>query len=86
MSNIILPSSDSDKLRIKGCMEEISNSYTRMEAERSFIKEAIESLAEDVDIPKKYLSKMARIYHKQNLSEVAGEMEDVEALYEAVIG
>lgn len=86
MSNIILPSSDSDKQRIKGCMEEISNSYTRMEAERSFIKEAIESLAEDVDIPKKYLSKMARIYHKQNLSEVSGEMEAVEALYETVIG
>ena len=86
MSNIILPSSDSDKQRIKGCMEEISNSYTRMEAERDFIKEAIEALADDVDIPKKYLNKMARIYHKQNFSETVGEMEDLEALYETVIG
>lgn len=86
MSNIILPSSDTDKQRIKSCMEEISNAYTRMEAEREFIKDAIESLSEDVDIPKKYLNKMARIYHKQNLSEAVGEMEDVEALYEAVIG
>jgi hypothetical protein len=85
MSNIILPSSDSDKDRIRGCMEEVSNAYTRMEAEREFIKEAINALADDVDIPKKYLNKMARIFHKQNLSEAVGEMEDVEALYETVI-
>jgi hypothetical protein len=85
MSNIILPSSDSDKERIKGCMEEISNSYTRMEAEREFINEAIEALADDVDVPKKYLNKLAKIFHKQNLSETVGEMEDVEALYETVL-
>ena len=84
MSTIILPSSDEDKKRIKDCMDEVSNSYTRMEAERDFIKEAINALADDVDIPKKYLGKMSKIYHKQNLSEAVGEMEDVEALYEAV--
>jgi hypothetical protein len=28
---------------------------------------------------------MANIYHKQNLSEVVGEVEDVEALYEGVM-
>ena len=56
-----------------------------MEAERDFIKEAIEALADDVDVPKKYLNKLAKIFHKQNLSETVGEMEDVEALYETVL-
>jgi len=56
-----------------------------MEAEREFIKEAIEALADDVDVPKKYLNKLAKIFHKQNLSETVGEMEDVEALYETVL-
>jgi hypothetical protein len=28
---------------------------------------------------------MAKIYHKQNLHEVVGEVEDVEALYEGVM-
>ena len=69
-NSIIIPSSDADKQRIKGAMEEISNAYTRIEAERDFIKEAIVALSEDVGIPKKYLSKMATMYHKNNVSEV----------------
>jgi len=52
MTGIILPSSDVDKKRIKDCMDEISNSYLRQEAERDFVKEAIISLEDDVGIPK----------------------------------
>ena len=84
-SNVIIPSSDEDKKRIKGCIEEISNSMTRMAAEREFIKEAVASCCDDVEIDKKYLKKMATIYHKQNLNDVVGEVEDVEALYESVM-
>jgi putative transposon-encoded protein len=84
MTGIIIPSTDADKKRIKDCMDEISNSYLRQEAERSFVKEALSSLAEDVDIPKKYLGKMSRIYHKQNMAEVVSEIEDLEALMESV--
>jgi|TARA_A200000159_G_scaffold136520_1_gene136172 hypothetical protein len=83
-NSIIIPSSDADKQRIKGAMEEISNAYTRIEAERDFIKEAIVALSEDVDIPKKYLSKMATMYHKNNVSEVVAEIEDIEALIETI--
>jgi archaellum component FlaC len=84
-SNVIIPSSVEDKKRIKGCIEEISNSLTRIDSEKAFIKEAVESCAEDVAIDKKHLRKMANIHHKQNLSEVVGEIEDVEALYEGVM-
>ena len=82
MSGIIIPSNPQDQKKIRECMEEISNSYTRTEGERSFVKEAIENLAEEVDIPKKILRKMSRIYHKQNMSAVAGEIEDTKALME----
>jgi len=84
MSNIIIPSSESDIARIKGAMQEVSNSYTRQESEREFVREAIADLADTVDIPKKILGKMARIYHKQNMAELMGEIEDVEALMEAL--
>ena len=84
MTGIIIPSNDHDKKRIKECMEEISNSYHRQEAEREFVKEALISLEDDVGIPKKYLGKMARIYHKQNMSELLSEIEDIEALLESV--
>ena len=65
-------------------MNEISASYTRIDAERDFIKDAVESLSEDVGIPKKYLSKMAKIFHKENVSELISEIEDIEALIETI--
>ena len=85
MSNVNIPTSDEDKKRIKDCVIEISNAKTMMEAQRDFIKEAIDSCVEDVEIDKKHLRKMAEIYHKQNLLEVVGAVEDVEALYESVM-
>ena len=83
-NSIIIPSSDANKQRMKGAMDEISNAYTRIEAERDFIKEAVIALEDDVGIPKKYLSKMARIYHKNNVNEVVAEIEDIEALLETI--
>ena len=85
MSNVIIPSSPEDKQRIKDCVIEISNAKTLIDAQRELIKEAVNSCAEDVEIDKKHLRKMAEIYHKQNLLEVVGAVEDVEALYESVM-
>lgn len=84
MTNVIIPTSEEDRKRIRDAMEEISNSYTRVEAERDFVKEAINNLAEDVDVPKNILRKMARIYHKQNMQDVVAEVEDIEALMESI--
>jgi hypothetical protein len=84
MTSIVLPSTPVDRKRLKDAMQEISNSYLRQEAEREFVKEAIISLEEDIGIPKKYLGKMARIYHKQNVSEIVSEIEEIEALLEVI--
>jgi len=84
MANVIIPSSEEDRKKIRGAMEEISNSYTRVEAERDFVKDAINTLADEVDIPKNILRKMAKIYHKQNITDVVSEVEDIEALMESI--
>ena len=84
MTSIVLPSTPADRKRLKDAMQEISNSYLRQEAEREFVKEAIISLEEDIGIPKKYLGKMARIYNKQNVSEILAEIEEIEALLEVI--
>ena len=84
MTNVIIPTSDEDRKRIRGAMEEISNSYTRVEAERDFVKDAINDLSEEVDIPKNILRKMARIFHKQNMADVVSEVEAIEALMESI--
>lgn len=85
MSNVIVPSSPTDRTRIKDCIVEISNALTLIQAQKDFIKEAVECCVEDVEIDKKHLKKMATIYHKQSLHEVVGEVEDIEALYVGVM-
>jgi hypothetical protein len=84
MNNLIIPSSPADRLKIRSAMKEISNTYARIEGERSYIKEAIDKLSEDFELPKKYLRKVASAYHKQNIAETTEVADDVETLYDAV--
>lgn len=79
-------SNPADQIKIKKMLSEISDSFTRIEAERDLIKETIEALSEDFDIEKKILRKMARIFHKQNYSTVEAEQEELALLYESVVG
>jgi uncharacterized protein (UPF0147 family) len=85
MSNITIPSDDQTKKRIRSALEEISNSMTRMGAERDLIKNILQDVEDDTQVPKKYIRKMATIFHKQNLNEVKAENDDVETLYETVV-
>jgi hypothetical protein len=84
MSNIIIPSDPKSKQTLLNALKEMSDSMTRVEGEKNLQKEIIEDVSDSVEVPKKYIRKMANIYHKQNLTEVKTEMDDVEALYEAV--
>jgi len=84
MANIIIPSDEQSKKTIKDALAQISDSLTRIEAERDHIKDILQVVEDKVDIPKKYIRKMARIYHKQNMSEVKAENDDIETLYEVV--
>lgn len=85
MSNVIIPSDEQSKTDIKNALIQISDSMTRMEAERDHIKEVLIAIEDKVGVPKKYIRKMATIYHKQNLQEVKAENDDVETLYETVV-
>ena len=84
MSNIIIPSDPQTKQTLLNAMKEMSDSMTRVESEKDLQKEIIDEVSDKVEVPKKYIRKMATIYHNQNLTEVKTEMDDVEALYEAV--
>ena len=85
MSNVIIPSSPEDKKRIKDCVIEISNAKSMMDAQRDFIKEAINSCAEDVEIDKKHINALAKIYHKQSFATFQQQKEEIEDLYESIV-
>lgn len=86
MSNFIVPSSPEDRKKIKDALIEISASLTRMEAERDLIKDILVEVEDKFELPKKYIRKLAKIYHKQNYAEIRQEQDDVETLYETVTG
>jgi len=79
-------SSTEDRKRLLSAIKEIDNSMTRVAAERDFQKDAINAVADELDLEKKYVRKLASIYHKQNLTEVQQETEEVAELYEMIMG
>jgi hypothetical protein len=77
-------SNPEDIKKFKGAIQEISNSMTRMEAERDLIKEIVKDQSAQLQIPKKIISKIAKTYHKQNLTQEVQDHEEFVELYETV--
>jgi hypothetical protein len=76
--------SPTDKAKILGMLSEISNSLTRIESERDLIKEILERMQDETEIPKKLGRKLARVYHKRNFEEEVAEQNDFVEIYEKV--
>ena len=72
--------------KVKKGLQEISDSLTRAEAERDYVKDAIKAIADENGLQKKIVAKMAKVYHKQNYSEVVTEAEEFQRMYEKVTG
>ena len=64
---------------------ECSGSMTRMEGERDYIKESVSAVAKDLQLPKKLVAKMVKVYHKQNYDEEVATHEQFETLYETIV-
>lgn len=75
---------EEDKKKIKGVLQEASNSLTRIDAERDLIKNIINDTNKNFQIPKKTIKKLICVYHKQNFSEEVATHEEFENLYETV--
>tara|TARA_Y100000389_G_scaffold160979_1_gene163284 strand:+ start:23 stop:274 length:252 start_codon:yes stop_codon:yes gene_type:complete len=71
-----------DKKRIAGAIKEISDSMTRMDAEKELITDIIKVTYENHGVDKKHVRKLASIYHKSNMAEVRTENDDIDTLYE----
>lgn len=79
-----IPSNPADRKAILECMKEISNSMTRMGAEREFVREAIKDICEKQELSKKTFRRMAKVYHKQNFNKEIEEHEEFESMYETI--
>ena len=77
-------SSPEDRKKIKQAVQEISNSFTRIEAERDLIKEIVKDVSDNHQIPRKIIAKIAKTFHKQNLTQEIADHEDFVEFYETV--
>ena len=80
----MIPSSPADRKAIYDALKEISNSMTRIEAERDLIREAIGNTCENFNLNKKTFRRMAKVYHKQNFNQEKEEHEEFEAMYSVI--
>ncbi len=77
-------SNPADRKKFRDALNEISNSYTRIQSERDLVKVIVEDISDNLQIPKRTISKIARIYYKQNFFEEQQNFEEIEQLYEEV--
>ena len=82
----VLPSNPVDRKAILDGLEEISNAFTRIAAERDYIKESVAALSEKFEVKKPVLNKLARFYHKNDAKEVKAKMEEIFAALETLTG
>lgn len=78
-------SSEADRKKLFDAIKECSNSMIRMEGEKDLIKEATKKVCDDLKLPKRLVSRMIKVYHKQNYDEEVATHEQFEQLYETIV-
>ena len=69
---------------IKTKFDEISNSMTRVSAEKDLVKDIYADPKDTYDVPPRIARKLAKAYYKRNLAEVRAEQQEIEEMYETV--
>lgn len=74
-----------DPKKVRDAIVEISNSMTRMDAERDLVKEIVNKIHEEELLDKRVIRKMARVYHKQNFAEESTINEEFETTFKNIM-
>ena len=83
-ADITIPSDPVTIKKIRDACIEFDLSMIAGQAQKDHQKEIIKALAEETEIPKKYLKNLATLYHKQNRDQVVADAEATDAFYERV--
>jgi hypothetical protein len=77
--------SQPDREKLFKIIKECSDSMTRIDGEQDYIRESITETAKQMQLPKKLVAKLIKVYHKQNFDEEVAVHEQFETLYETVV-
>lgn len=73
-----------DQAKIKKAVTELSDSLTRIAAERDLQKSILDEMKEKLDMDKKILRKMAKTYYNDSFDKDLTEHEKFETLYKSI--
>jgi hypothetical protein len=77
--------SEPDKVKLFKVIKECSDSMTRQGSEKDFVRESITETSKKMQLPKKLVARLVKVYHKQNFDEEVAVHEQFETLYETVV-
>jgi len=78
-------SNPADREKLLKVIREVSDSMARAQAEKDYIREAIADISKQLQLPKKIVAKMAKVYFKQNYDEEVAVQDQFETLYETIV-
>lgn len=81
-NDFTLPSSPTDRRKIKDAIYEISAMMTTLKDNRSFINDTKKMLKDEFSLPPKLASKMAKTVNEHNFKDALAESETFEVVYE----
>lgn len=77
--------SEPDRDKLFKIIKECSDSMTRQDAEKDFVRESIAETSKNMQLPKRLVARLVKVYHKQNFDEEVAVHEQFETLYETVV-
>ncbi len=81
---VVIPSDPKQLKQIQKMVREGTDCLLRIDAEREALKDIVESVKEEFELPKGYIVKMIKHMHAADFERKATEFDDFSALYEAV--
>ena len=78
-------SNPADREKLVGVLPECSAPMTRIDGEKDYIKESVNDICKNLQLPKRLLNRMVKVYHKQNYDEEVATHEQFETLYETIV-
>ena len=82
--SIIVPSSPADLKVIHEAVKEAGDCMIRIDSEKQAVKDIVDDLAEKFELPKRFINKMIKTYHKASFDKETSDSDDFAELYEAV--
>ena len=85
MSDLPSTITSEDRKKVQNALKEMSDSMTRVSAEKDLQKDIAQRMLDEIGVPKKDFNKLARIYHASNLMEEAARNEEFMEFAEAIM-